>query len=42
MGGNNVRGFVLKFGGFQICLDGVQASSTLLVGILGVSSKKIK
>jgi hypothetical protein len=29
MGGNNVEGIVLKFGGFQICFDGVQRSSTL-------------
>jgi hypothetical protein len=40
-GGNNVRGIVLKFGGLQICFDGVQGSSTLLLRILGVFSKKL-
>jgi hypothetical protein len=39
--GNNVRGIVLKFGGFQICFGGIQGSSTLLLRILGVSSKKL-
>jgi hypothetical protein len=41
-GGNNDRGIVLKFRGFKICFDGVQESSTLLLRILGVFSKKIK
>jgi hypothetical protein len=36
MGGNNVGGIVLKFGGFQMCFDEVQGSSTLFLGILGV------
>jgi len=36
IGGNNVGGIVLKFGGFQMCFDGVQGSSTLFLGILGV------
>jgi len=36
MGGNNVGGIVLKLGGFQICFDGVQGSSTLFLRILGV------
>jgi len=36
MGGNNVGDIVLKFGGFQICFDGVQKSSTLFLRILGV------
>jgi hypothetical protein len=33
MGGNIVGGIVLKFGGFKICFDGVQGSSTLFLGI---------
>jgi len=41
-GGNNDRGIVLKFRGFKICFDGVQESSTLLLKILRVFSKKIK
>jgi hypothetical protein len=41
MGGNNVGGVVLKFRGFQICCDGVQRSSTLFLGILGVFPKTI-
>jgi hypothetical protein len=36
MRGNNVGGIVLKFGGFKISFDGVQGSSTLFLGILGV------
>jgi len=36
MGGNNVGGIVLKFGGLKICFDGVQGSSTFFLGILGV------
>jgi hypothetical protein len=36
---NNVRGIVLKFRGLQICFDGVQGSSTLFLGILGVFPK---
>jgi hypothetical protein len=36
MGGNNLGGIVLKFGGFQICFDGIQGSSTLFLGMLGV------
>jgi hypothetical protein len=34
MWGNNARAIVFKFGGFQICFDGVQGSSTLFIGIL--------
>jgi hypothetical protein len=33
MGENNVGVIVLKFGGFQLCFDGVQGSSTLFLGI---------
>jgi hypothetical protein len=36
MRGNNVGGIVLKFGDFKICFDGIQGSSTLFFGILGV------
>jgi hypothetical protein len=38
---NNVGGIVLKVGGFHICFDGVQESSTLFLGILGVFPKKL-
>jgi hypothetical protein len=38
-GGNNVGDIVLKFGGFKICFDGVQGSSTFFLRILGVFSK---
>jgi hypothetical protein len=41
MKGNNVGGVVLEFGGFQICFDGVQGSSTLFLGILRVFPKTI-
>jgi hypothetical protein len=41
MGANNVGGIVLKFGGFKFCFDGVQGSSTLFLGILGVSQKNL-
>jgi hypothetical protein len=34
--GNNVGIIVLKFGGFQLCFNGVQGSLTLRLGILGV------
>jgi len=33
---DNVEGIVLKFGGFKICFDGVQGSSTLFLQILGI------
>jgi hypothetical protein len=36
MGENNVGGIVLKFGGFHICFDGIQRSSTLFLRILRV------
>jgi len=36
MGGNNVGGIVLKFKGLKNYFDGVQASSTLFLGILRV------
>jgi len=36
MGEKNVGVIVLKFGGFQICFDGVQGTSILCLGILGV------
>jgi hypothetical protein len=41
MKANNVGGIVLKVGGFQIYFDGVQESSTLFLGILGVFPKKL-
>jgi hypothetical protein len=41
MGGNNVGGIVLKFGGFHICFHGVEGSSTLFLGILRVFPKNI-
>jgi hypothetical protein len=41
MGGNNVGGIVLKFGGFQIYFDIIQRSWTLFLGILRVFPKKI-
>jgi hypothetical protein len=39
MRGNNVGGIKKTFGGFQICFDEVQASSTLFLGILRVILK---
>ncbi len=36
MGEDNVGGIVLKFGGFQICFDGVQGSLTLFLKFLGI------
>jgi len=39
MGGNNVGVLFKKFGGFKICFDKVQVSSTLFLGILGVFPK---
>jgi hypothetical protein len=39
MGGNNVGGIVLKFGGFHICFHGVEGSSTLFLGILKLFPK---
>jgi len=41
MGRNNVGDIDLKFGGFQICFNGIQGSSTLFLGIVGVFPKKI-
>jgi hypothetical protein len=41
MRGNNVGGIDLKFGGFLICFDGVEGSSTLFLGILRVFPKTI-
>jgi hypothetical protein len=40
MGGNNVGGIVLKFGGFLICFDRVQGSSTELLRITRVFPEK--
>jgi len=39
MGGNIVGGIIFKFGGFLICFDGVQGSSTLFLRILGAFIK---
>jgi hypothetical protein len=39
MGEKNVGVIVLKFGSFEICFDGIQGSSTLCLGILGVFLK---